>query len=233
MELTVTDISVRTGLARGTTRRLLLTLEELGYVRSTDGRYALTTKPLELTAAYVGGVGLWEVARPHLQRLVEQTGDSTAMSQLEGPDIVCVGRVVVPKIIGIWVNVGMRVPAAVTAPGKVLLADLSREELDRVLALPSRADLQAIVELKRARLDEQLAETRARGWAMADAELSMGLRAVAAPIVDDDGRTVAAINLSTHAAETSTARLLDELVPTLVATAADVSAAWQHHSVVN
>ena len=124
-----------------TARRLLLTLEELGYVRSADGAFSLTPKVITLGTAYVASLGLWDVARPHLEALVRQTGESSSMAQLDGSDIVYVARVSVPKIIALRVDIGTLFPAPQTSQGKVLLAALSRDELDAVLEIPSRSGL--------------------------------------------------------------------------------------------
>lgn len=226
IELSVSDVANHTGLARPTARRVLLTLEQLGYVQALDGRFALTTKSLELGTSYLASLGIWDVARPHLERLVVETGESSAMSQLDGSDIVCIARVGVPKIIAVSVHVGTRFPAAVTAPGKMLLAGLPPSELARVLAIPSRSDIAPPAALPLARLEAQLAEVRERGWALVEEELSLGLRAIAAPILDADGRTIAAINTPTHAGETSNERLVGELVPRLMAAADAISADW-------
>ena len=97
--MTLTEVASAAGLARPTARRLLLTLEELGFVRSTDGTFELTPKVLTLGMSYLGALGLWEIARPHLEALVRRTGESSSMAQLDGSDIVYVARVAVPKII--------------------------------------------------------------------------------------------------------------------------------------
>ena len=73
LALSVSDVAEVTKLARPTTRRLLLTLESLGYVRSVDGMYELTPKVLELGTAYINARGMWDIARPHLETLVGQT----------------------------------------------------------------------------------------------------------------------------------------------------------------
>ena len=104
--LSVSDAGARAGLPRPTARRLLLTLEQLGYVRSTRGTYTLTSKVLELGTTYIAALGIWELARPHMQALVAQTGESSSMSQLDGSDIVYVARVPVPKIIALSVHIG-------------------------------------------------------------------------------------------------------------------------------
>jgi IclR family transcriptional regulator, pca regulon regulatory protein len=224
--MTLSEVAAAVGLARPTARRLLLTLEELGFVRSSGGAFQLTPRVLSLGMAYVGALGLWDIARPHLEALVRRTGESSSMAQLDGSDIVYVARVAMPKLITLRVEIGTRFPAAQTSQGKVLLAALPPDELARTLAEPTRSGLPPA----RGRTPEQLAQelvgVRARGWAVADEELAPGVRSVAVPVRDAEGRTRAAMNVTVHAAETSTERLLGEHLPLLLRTSGDISAEW-------
>ena len=224
--MTLTEVATAAGLARPTARRLLLTLEEIGFVRAIDGGFELTPKVIGLGMAYVSSLGLWEVARPHLEALVRQTGESSSMAQLDGSDIVYVARVSIPKIITLRVDVGTRFPAQQTSQGKVLLAALASAELDRVMAQPSRSGLPPYVGPGPDQLRDELTQIRARGWALADEELAPGVRSVAVPVRDGSGAVRAAMNVTVHAAETSTAVLLDEHLPKLLRTAGEVSADW-------
>jgi len=226
LELTVSEVATRTGLARPTARRLLLTLESLGYVRSIGGTFSLTTHVLRLGTAVIAAQGIWDVARPHLVGLVKQTTESSSMSQLDGSDIVYTARVPVPKIIALAVSIGTLFPAVATSMGKVLLSDLSVDELDRVLSIPSRSGIIPRITPTRAELDNDLAEIRERGWALSDELLSVGIRSIAAPVRDRHGRTAAAMNVTVHAAETSIATLTDEYLPFLLATARAVTEEW-------
>jgi IclR family pca regulon transcriptional regulator len=129
-------------LPRPTARRILLTLEQLGYVRQVEtSGYALTPRVLDLGMSYVLSRGLWEVARPHMEALVARTRESTSIAQLDGSDIVYVARVAVPKIVTLSVTIGTRFPAMPTSLGKVLLAALPLAEAERVLAEPSRSGI--------------------------------------------------------------------------------------------
>jgi IclR family pca regulon transcriptional regulator len=224
--MALAEVASATGLARPTARRLLLTLEELGYVRSSHGSFALTPKVITLGTAYVASLGLWEIARPHLEALVRQTGESSSMAQLDGGDIIYVARVSVPKIIALRVDIGTLFPAPQTSQGKVLLAALSPEDLDATLTTPSRSGLPRYIGTSREALDEELALVRARGWAVADEELAPGVRSIAVPVRDGTGSVRAAMNVTVHAAETSTEKLLDVHLPQLLLTAGDVSADW-------
>ena len=222
--MTLAEVAARTGLARPTARRILVTLEALGYVRQVPGGSSLTPRVLELGMCYVQAMGLWDVARPHMENLVARTHQSSSIAQLDGSDVVYVARVAVPKMIALAVSIGTRFPAAPTSLGKVLLAGLDAEELERVLAEPSRAGVVARHSPELPELHETLQEVRARGWALTDEELAAGIRSIAAPLRDGTGRVIAAMNVTVHAAETPLETLVGEYLPLLLRTAGDISA---------
>ncbi|CCH31962.1 IclR family transcriptional regulator C-terminal domain-containing protein [Actinosynnema sp. NPDC047251] len=217
--LSLTEIATATGLARPTTRRIVLTLEHLGYVRSTPDGVTLTPRVLELGVAYTLSTGLWEVARPHLTALVEQTDQAASIAQLDGSDILYVARVEAPKVVSVNVTVGTRFPAAGTALGKVLLAALAADDLRAALATPGRSTVRPRRTRSDAELEAELREVRARGWASTDEEVALGVRAVAAPLRDGDGRITAAVNIAAITAEVGHRELIEDLLPLLLRTA--------------
>ncbi len=220
----LSEVAAAAGLARPTARRILLTLVELGYARQSENGFALTPKVLELGVAYVRSMGLWDVARPHLERLVARTGESCSIAQLDGSDIVYVARVAVPKIVTLSVQIGTRFPALPTSLGKVQLAALTPAELQTALAQPTRSGLTARRQPDTAERDAELRDVRARGWASTDEQLAPGIRSIAAPLRDGDGRVVAGVNVNCHAAETSMEHMLEHHLPLLLQTAGDISA---------
>ncbi|GAA1232095.1 IclR family transcriptional regulator C-terminal domain-containing protein [Prauserella halophila] len=223
-EMSLTDVASATGLSRPTVRRILLTLQELDYVRSTDGRFVLTPRVLELGMAYVSSMGLWEVARPHMQDLVAKVDESVSIAQLDGPDIVYVARVAVPKIVALRVELGTRFPALATSLGKVLLAALPSDELDRTLAESTRSGLVPRWQPDVEERDAVLREVRARGWAVTDQDLALGIRSIAVPLRDGAGRVIAALNVNSHAAETSMETITEKYLPLLLQAAGAISA---------
>jgi len=223
MELTVSDIAAITTLARPTARRLLLTLEKLGYVRLIGSHYTLTPKTLELGTSYVSSQGMWDVVQPHLVALVEKTGESSSMSELDGSDIVYTARVPVAKIIGLSVHIGTRFPAISTSMGMVMLADLDSATLDRVLKLPSNSGVIPRITPSRKQIDLNLAKIRKQKWALSDEQLSYGIRSVAAPVHNMHGKTIAAINVTVNAAETTLHVLTEKYLPLLIKAAADIT----------
>jgi IclR family pca regulon transcriptional regulator len=174
----------------------------------------------------VNALNMWDIARPHMEKLVSQTNESTSMAQLDGGDIVYVARVAVPKIVTLAVTIGTRFPAPATSMGKILLASLSPAALPAVLAEPSRSGITPRWQPSPAELDTALREVRAKGWALADQDLAPGIRSVATPVRDGEGRVVAAINVTVHAAETTVEHLIDHHLPCLLRAAADIGHDW-------
>ncbi len=224
--MSLSEVAAAASLARPTARRLLLTLEELGFVRSGDGTFQLTPKVMNLGMAYVSSLGLWDIAQPHMESLVARTGESSSMAQLDGSDIVYVARVSVPKLIALRVEIGTHFPAVQTSQGKVLLAALPADQVAAALSQPSRSGLPPYIGRSPDQLRDELTEVRARGWALADEELAPGVRSVAVPVRDGTGTVRAAMNVTVHAAETTTQRLMRDYLPLLLTTAGEISAEW-------
>lgn len=226
--LTLSEVARLTGITRATARRILLTLERLGHVRSDGRRFTLTPRVLALGWAYLSSLDPWEVARPVMEELVEHTGESCSAATLDLPDVVYVARVPTRRIMSITLGIGSRLPAHATSLGRVLLADLPADELDRFLTSASLAPLTAHTCTDPARLRALLADVAVQGWALVDEELELGLRSVAAPVHGASGRTVAALNVSAAAPRVALERLRDEFLPALLRTAEVVSDTFAH-----
>lgn len=224
--MSLAAVASAAGLARPTARRILLTLSELGYVRMTEGGYELTPRVLDLGMRYVLSRSLWEIARPHMEALVARTHESSSIAQLDGSDIVYVARVAVPKIITLAVTIGTRFPAMQTSLGKVMLAAMATQEAERVLAEPSRSGVTPRWQPSAAEREAELRTVRARGWSLTDEQLAPGIRSVAAPLRDGEGRVIAAMNVTVHAAETPVGVLTGDYLPMLLQAASAISADW-------
>lgn len=222
-ELTLSDVARATGLTRAAARRFLLTLVDLGYVR-TDGRlFSLTPRVLELGYAYLSSLTLPQVAEPHLERLAAEVHESTSVSLLDGTDVVYVARVATSRIMRVAISVGTRFPAWATSMGRVLLAALPEEEL--AAHLPD--ELEPFTRHTITSTDElraELSRVRERGFALVDQELEGGLRSIATGIRDRSGRVTAAINVSSHTSRRTRENLRSEVLPRLRATAAEIEA---------
>jgi IclR family pca regulon transcriptional regulator len=223
-ELTLSDVARRTGLTRAAARRFLLTLADLGYVRTDERWFTLSPRILELGYAYLSSLSLPEVAEPHLERLVAEVHESSSVSVLDGEDIVYVARVPTARIMTVSINVGTRFPAYATSMGRVLLSTLPEEELDAYLERVELRPLSPRTVTSRDALRAALDKVREQGWALVDQELEEGLRSIAAPIRDRSGDTIAAVNLSAHASRLTIEAARRGMVPALLATAARIEA---------
>ena len=223
-EMTLSEVARRTSLSRATARRFLLTLAQLGYVRQDGSRFELTPRVLRLGTAYLSSLGLPAVARPHLQDLASQLGESTSVAVLDGDDIVYVARVATRRIMTVSISVGTRFPAYAASMGRVLLAGLDDRALDAYLSRVELVPLTNRTVRTPDALRAELIKVRQQGWAVVDQELEIGLRSLAAPIHDARGRVVAAVNISTNASAVASEPVPDRYRDSLAATAAAISA---------
>ena len=221
--LTLSEVAASTSLSRAAARRFLLTLCALGYARC-DGKYfELTPRLLEIGYAYLASLDFWELIQPALEEVTRRLDESSSAAVLDGDEIVYVARSASrQRIISIGLSVGSRLPAHATSMGEALLASLAPDELDRYFQAARLEQLTVKTRVTRAEIEARLAEVRRQGYALADQELEEGLRAVSVPLRDRAGRTVAAINVSAHAARVPARTLIQEYLPVLKDAAAAI-----------
>ena len=219
---TLAEVARSTGLTRATARRLLLTLDRLGYVRSDGRHFRITPKVLDIGYAYLSSLDLWELAQAEMEALVERTSESCSAAVLDGAEIVYVARVPTKRIMAISLGLGSRLPAYATSMGRVLLAALPAPELDSTLAASRPEPLTPRTITDTEALRAELTRARSQGWALVDQELELGLRSIAAPLLDRNG-VVAALNVSAHATRVSLERMRKEFLPELLDTAGRIS----------
>jgi IclR family transcriptional regulator, pca regulon regulatory protein len=217
--LSLSEVAKATGLTRAAARRFLLTLVKLGYVRNDGRQFSLRPRVLELGYSYLSGLPLPEVATPHLEDLAARLHESSSVSVLDGHHIVYVARVSTKRIMTVAISVGTRFPAYATSMGRVLLAAMTDDELDRYLAEATFERLTSRTVTDPGRLRAIVAEVAHQGYAIVDQELEEGLRAVAAPNPGAPGVGTAAINLSAHARRVSKVAMRGQILPALLESA--------------
>jgi IclR family transcriptional regulator, pca regulon regulatory protein len=228
--LSLSEVARVTGLTRAAARRFLLTLVKLGYVRNDGREFSLRPRVLELGYAYLSGLALPEVAAPHMEELVARLHESSSISVLDGHQIVYVVRVPTKRIMTVAISVGTRFPAYATSMGRVLLAQLADDELERYLAEVTFERLTSRTVTNPARLRTIVREAARQGYAIVDQELEEGLRAVAAPIRGAADVGTAAINVSAHASRVSMGAMRGQILPALLETARQIEADLQAQS---
>ncbi|MGR4869157.1 IclR family transcriptional regulator [Variovorax sp. LARHSF232] len=220
---TLSEVAAATGLTRAGARRILLTLQTLGYVASDGKLFALTPRILDLGFAYLSSMPIWNRAEPIMEALVREVQESCSAAVLDATDIVYVLRVPTHKIMRITLGVGSRLPAWCTSMGRLLLADLPDEEVRARLAASTLEPFTKHTLTDADAIFSKVQQARRQGWCVVNQELEEGLISIAAPIVDRAGRMVAALNISGQANRTSAKVMQDNMLPPLLAAARQIS----------
>ncbi|MEO7400381.1 MAG: IclR family transcriptional regulator C-terminal domain-containing protein [Polaromonas sp.] len=220
---TITEVAERTGLTRAGARRILLTLQTLGYVQSDGKLFSLTPRMLDLGFAYLSSLPIWNLAEPVMQTLVGQVRESCSAAVLDGTDIVYVLRVPTHKIMSITLGVGSRLPAYCTSMGRMLLSALPEAELMHLLETSDRQARTRFTVTGLEELAARIAQVRQQGWAQVDQELEEGLISMAVPVTDRAGKTVAALNISGQANRSSAKVMRETMLSPLLAAAQTIS----------
>jgi IclR family pca regulon transcriptional regulator len=204
-QMTISQLSIRTGLSRAAVRRCLYTLTKLGFAGAEDGsRYSLRPRMLTLSQTYTASNMLSTAAQPILERMSAAHRESFSVATLDGDDIVYIARTSVTRVMAVDLHIGSRLPAYCTSMGRVLLAYLPTEQLEQYLArftltLHTTRTVNTVDKLRLA-----LRNVRRNGFALVDQELEVGLRSIAVPVYAPSGRVVATVNLSGNAPRLST-----------------------------
>jgi IclR family transcriptional regulator, pca regulon regulatory protein len=223
--LNMTDVLSRLHLSKSTIFRLLSTLETLGYLERDPAtrRYRPSIKVLHLGFAVINSLEVRQVARPYLERLAQELEETVSLCVLDGDHVTYVDRVRNQSIVGVSLKVGSRIPAHCASIGKVLLANLTSDELDRFLRDTTFVRCTPRTTSEPEVLHSELMAVKKNGYAICDGELAVGLRAAGAPLLNHLRKAVAAINVSGAATTISVNRLKKIIVPAVVRTAAQIS----------
>jgi IclR family pca regulon transcriptional regulator len=221
--LTLSEVASVAKLAPATARRCLLTLLDLGYVKQSGRQFLLGPKVLELGAAYLESMNIESLTKNHLEDLASRTGDSAALTVLDGAEIVYVARASVRTLVRLEAHVGSRFPAYPTSMGRVLLAGLPAERLSSYFEQTTFTKLTERTVTDRARLMKLVEECRRQGYSAVEDELAYGVVAVAVPVRDTAGRVVAALNSSSHSKRITKTKLVRERLRMLQQTSAELS----------
>jgi IclR family transcriptional regulator, pca regulon regulatory protein len=220
---TLSEVATRTGLTRATSRRILLTLSELGYVNQNGRAFSLTPKVLDLGYSFLSSFRVVDLAQAPMERLVDAVRESSSMSVLDGVEIVYVARVPTTRIMTIALALGSRLPAYPTSMGRVMLAGLGDDELDAYIQTASFERLTPHTVTDPTEFRATIERVREDGFAIVDQELEEGVRSIAAPIRNARNRVIAALNVSCHAARVDVKRMRTEFRPRLIETAAEIT----------
>ena len=222
--LNATLAAQRTGLTRAAARRHLLTLAHLGYLESDGSYFWLSPKVLRLSGSYLASARLPRVMQPTLNRLASATHQSFSAAVLDGDEVVIVARSGVygasTQTSAYGLHLGARLPAHATSTGRMLLAGLERKQLDAWLAGRTLPRLTPHTTTQSSGLRRALAAARRQDWCLASEEHELGVHALAVPLRNMQGQTVAALNVVIAAPKAAAMDVLQQQMLTLLLTAA-------------
>lgn len=226
--LILSEVAQSASLTAATARRCLHTLEELGYVMRNGRSFLLRPKVLELGAAYLEAMDIETLTRTTLEEIARQTGDSAAFTVLDGHEIVYLARASVRTLMRLEAHVGSRFPAYPTSMGRVLLAGMNPQRLEKYLREAKLEKLTEHTVVDAKKLAKLLEECRRNGYAAVEDELAYGVVSVAVPVFDPARRVVAAINNSSHSKKIGKAKLVRERLELLQGASAAISRELAH-----
>lgn len=222
-DMTLSDIARRVELSPAAARRALITLITLGYVGQDGKRFHLRPKVMGLGSAFYAAARIDEVLAPELRHFVETYGDASSVATLDGADVIYIAHHSTQRARRSAAVVGARYPAHATSLGRVLLAALSPAALDRYFATAALEALTPKTVTDPRELRAIIAKVRDDGHATTVDQLDFGITALAVPIRDSAGRTIAALNSSGYSGEITADRLVTERLRDLRAAATRIA----------
>ena len=196
--MTITDVSKKVDITRASARRLLFTLESLGYVKQYRSLFSLTPKIIELGYSYFASLPWTDLAYKNMKLVSDQTKLSCSISVLDGKNIICIMRVAATRILSEGIHVGSKLPSAYSPTGRLFMIHMEDEELYKyVHSLPLKTytekSITAYDELYKKLLNE-----RDLGYQLVEEELEEGLYAIAVPIYNSKKEIIATMNVASH-----------------------------------
>ncbi len=224
-QMTISQLSVRTGLSRAAVRRCLYTLCKLGFAGTDEAqRYSLRPKMLTLANTYTASSTLATAAQSILERMSALLGESFSVATLDGEDIVYIARTSVTRVMSVDLHVGSRLPAFCTSMGRVLLAYLPQDQLEQYLMRATFTQYTPRTMTSADKLRLALRNVRRNGYALCDQEFELGLRSLAVPVQAPNGRVIATVNISGHAPRMPMLEMQTRYLSHLRAAATELSA---------
>jgi IclR family transcriptional regulator, pca regulon regulatory protein len=213
--LSVAEISRHTGLSRAAVRRVLITLELLGYVEAAGRVYRLRHRVLRLGLSYLSSSSLFSIAQSTVQTIGDEVDESSTLCVLDNDEVFCVAGVVRKRIMRPGFTTGGRLPAYCTALGRVLLAGLPENEFMDYVDRVERKPLTRKTIVARREFIEEVRRVRSAGFSVIDDELELGVRAIAVPVLSSQGRVVAALSIGTQSSRISVREMQSRFLPLL------------------
>ena len=217
--LNATQAAERAGLTRAAARRHLLTLAHLGYLDTDGSHYWLAPKVLRFSGSYLASSRLPRLVQPTLNRLALMARESFSVAVLDGEEVVIVARSASPeaqRLVPYGLHLGTRMPAHATSTGRVLLAAMRPQALGDWLRGRELQRLTPLTTVEPRRLRASISQVRQDDFAVVREEHEYGVLALAVPLRNMSGSTLAALNVVVSPERMNESRLRGELLSLLL-----------------
>ena len=222
-KMTLSEVAAETGNTRAGARRILLTLVHEGYAVADGKLFDLTPQVLELGYSVLSSKGAWEIARPFIDHLSEETRESVSAAVLDKFDVVYVSGAQYHRVISVGISVGARFPAHCTANGRVLLAAQPLENWPGMIQNIPLTRMTDRTVTDRMQFRKVLEDVREKGWSLVDQELEIGLMSIAVPLRNAAGGLVGSINVGVPTVRMTPTEMVELILPKLQETVANIS----------
>jgi IclR family transcriptional regulator, KDG regulon repressor len=232
-ELSVKEISEKMRLSKSTVHGFIKTLEHRGYLdqNPVDLKYRLGMRLFELGNEVSNNLDIKKIAQPIIRELVAKINETVHLAVLSGDEVIYTEKVEGPGALRMYSQVGKRVLIHCTGVGKAILAFLEDQEIDRILAKASLESFTQFTLTNKEDIKEHLKVIRLQGYAEDKEEIELGLRCVAVPIFDYQGKVIASLSCAGPTMRLSDARL-DDVIQDLKNAALEISRLMGYRSTV-
>jgi IclR family transcriptional regulator, pca regulon regulatory protein len=213
--MTLSDIARTANLPRATVRRILMTLQQSGFVTGDDRLFSLTPRILLLASAYLSSNQISSVLQPLMDDVAAKAKEVCSIAVLNDDEVVFIARSSPARVFSTGLDIGYRLPAFCTSVGRVLLSRLSNEELaNKINGMTLTAQTPSTL-LDKAALIATIMTDGTKGYSLVDREAEEGFRSISVPIHRYDGAIVAAANIGAHVDRVTTGEMIDRFLPLL------------------
>jgi IclR family pca regulon transcriptional regulator len=226
-ELTLTEIANRTRLSPATARRFLWTLQKLGYVGANGRIFFLQPKVVSLSSAFISSARVDEIIQPILREIVDHAGTSASLAVADGDNVLIIANFSLKRMTRLTAGAGTRYPIHISSMGRVILADLPDEQLDKILGQIKFTAFTKWTVTDPAELRKRILEIRRDGYCVTQDELEEGLDAIAVPVRVAGGRAIAALNCTAYSRQQDKRKLVKARLQPLLNAAEKVREAVQ------
>jgi IclR family pca regulon transcriptional regulator len=227
---TLSEVAQKNNMSRASARRFLLTLQSLGYVIKVDDSFQLTAKILELGHQFLKNLNFIEVITPFMREASRKLYKACSASILHETDIVYIARIPSQhQILSVNLNIGSRLPAYCTSMGRILLGNMTEDELNIYFSHAALVPHTPHTITNINKLRQIIKQARIDGYCIVNQELEENLCSVAVPIHNQQGKVLCAINVGMPVGQLKIREIKSNYLPVLQEASSKAEAILAHH----